>query len=236
MRQVTFAGVRTSIQVRYDLPDFSTTTKPTTSQINVMINQSAARLSALLVASFGDDYFTTTATITTTASVATSTLPTDFYKLRQLIWLRSTDDPVTIERASLDDFAYDSLMTATTWDGYDPVYRFQGASTIHWLPTPNAAYAVTCVYVASPATLSSDGDTIDVGPGWEEWIVQDVCVRLAQMREEDPQVYMAERADCETRIRSQAPGRDPYALVQARDVRSTRLRGLSSPRGPWWGR
>ena len=60
MRQVTFAAVRTAIQVRYDLPDFSTTTKPTTTQINVMINQSAARLSALLVAAFGDDYFTTT--------------------------------------------------------------------------------------------------------------------------------------------------------------------------------
>ena len=90
MRQVTFATVRTAVQTRYDLPDFSTTTKPTTTQINAMINTSAARLSALLVASFGDDYFTTTATITTVASTATSTLPTDFYKLRSLIWLRST--------------------------------------------------------------------------------------------------------------------------------------------------
>ena len=233
MRQVTFAAVRTAIQVRYDLPDFSTTTKPTTAQINIMINQSAARLSALLVASFGDDYFTTTGTLTTVASTATTTLPTDFYKLRQLVWLRATDDPVEIMRASLDDYARYSLLTAVAWSGYAPVYRFQGASTLRWLPTPNAAYAVTCTYVAAPATLSADGDTIDAGPGWEEWIVQDVCVRLAQIREEDPSVYMAERADCETRIRSQAPGRDPYALVQARDVRSYRDRGLGSPRGPY---
>lgn len=224
MRQVDLSSLRSSVQLRYDLPAFSTTTKPTTAQVNTLINQSVQRLAALLISSFGDDYFTTTASTPTVANTSTTTLPSDFYKLRSLIWLRSTDDPVEIKRASLNDYEQDSLLAARTWSDTWPTYRFQGASTVRWLPTPNAVYTVTCTYVQTPAILSSDGDDVDVGPGWEEWIVQDVCVRIAQTFEEDPSVYIAERNDCERRIALQAPQRDPYAPRQIRDVMWSRPR------------
>lgn len=220
MRQVTFSTVREAIRVRYDLPTFSTTTKPATADVNVMINASCQRLSGILVETFGDDYFTKTAAIATVADTTTSSLPTDFYKLRSLNWLESTDNPVEIGRATLEDYAQESLLSSKAWESYPPVYRFQGASTIRWMPTPNAIYSVTCTYVYSPATLSADGDTIDAGPGWEEWLVNDVCLHLAHSREESRPEFAQERADTEARIRMQAPKRDMYAPIQARDVRS----------------
>lgn len=234
MRQVTFSTVRESVRVLYDLPAFSTNTKPTLAQINSMVNASAARLSGILCQYFGDDYFTKTATVATVASTATSALPSDFYKLRSLVWLQTSDNPVEIQRATLEDYAQESLLTARAWSEAAPAYRFQGASTIRWLPTPNAIYSVVCTYVFAPATLAADADTIDAGPGWEEWIVNDVCVRIAQLREEDPSVYMAERADCEQRIKGQAPQRDPYAVIQARDVRGMSRCGDGRGRGGWY--
>ena len=177
--------------------------------------------------------------LTTTPSVAKTTLPADFYKLRSLVWLQSTDNPVEVRRATLNDYVLDSLLTARSWQGMQPAYRFEGASSVRWLPMPSLAYSVTCVYVQAPATLTADADTIDAGPGWEEWIVNDVCVHIAQIREEDPSGYAAERQDCEGRIRSQAPDRDPFASKQVCDTRgavNSRARGLWQSNGRFYGR
>jgi hypothetical protein len=223
MRTISFSTLREAVRTRYDLPAFSTSTKPTTAQVNAMINASCSRFSALLCAAYGDDYFTTTATLSTVASTATTALPATFYKLRSLIWLRGADDPVPIHRASLSDYARLSLLTARAWIDDRPVYRFSSGSFVTWLPTPSAVYSVQCTYVATPVDLSADGDTAEVGPGWDEWIVEDVCAKLAQMREEDPSVFISERADTERRIKEQAPDRDESEPSAVRDVSGSRL-------------
>ena len=231
MRQVSFSTVRESVRVLYDLPTFSASTKPTEDAVDQLINESCSRLSGILIESFGDDYFTKTATVPAAADGETSPLPDDFYKLRSLTWLMSTDNPVEIQRATLEDYVRDAQLTAKSWNSEAPKYRFEGTSAIRWLPKPSASHSVLCTYVYV-LDLSADGDGIDVGPGWETWIANDVCVKIAQIREEDPSVFMAERADAEKRIRSQAPKRDPYAVVQARDMRhmSRRSDGL----GGWY--
>jgi hypothetical protein len=239
MRQVTLEEVREAIRVRYDLPAFTTSTKPTLEQVDALINVSAQRLSAILSAFFGDDYFTSTSPIATVIDNSLTALPSNLYKLRSLIWLRATDDPVEIHRATLDDYAAESLLAARSWADEAPKYRFSGPGHVWWLPRPNAVYTVTCTYVYHPFVLTGDSDTVDAGPGWEEWVVNDVCVRLANIREEDPSVYMAERADCEQRIKLQAPQRDPYASHQVRDrrgARSGRDAGVWQSNGRRYGR
>jgi len=225
MRTITFATLREAIRTRYDLPTFSTTSKPSTLQINAMINASASRFSGMLCAAYGDDYFTTTATLATTASVATTALPTGFYKLRSLIWLRGADDPVVVRRASIDDYARLSLLTARAWTSEMPRYRFTVGSVVTWLPTPSAVYSVACTYSKTPVDLSADGDTAEVGPGWDEWLVNDVCVKIAQMREEDPSVYMSERADLERHVMSESVDRDESEPSAVRDVSRRGLMG-----------
>ena len=218
MRTSLWSSVKEDIRVRYDLPEFSTNTFITSAMVLRMGSQSLQRRDALLTDAFGDDYSTAVATIATAANTATSALPADFFKLKQLIWLRSTDNPVRIERASPEDQTSDALLASVAWTNERPRYRFQGGSTIRWLPTPNAVYSVNCIYQKTPAELTSDSDEIQDGPGWCEWIVADVCVRIAQRFEQDPSVYMAERADCEQRIKAQAPDRDELSPMAVRDV------------------
>ena len=220
MRQVTFESLRTAIQVRYDLPAFTTATKPTLEQINVLINASASRLSGLLCEAYGDDYFTTASMIQTAQDNSLTSLPTSFFKLKSLIWLRGPDDPVEIIRASVEDYARRSLLSSRAWTGEAPSYRLNRNSQVWWLPRPNAIYDVTCTYVQTPFDLVDETDTVEAGPGWEEWVVNDVCVRIAQIYEQDPSVYMSERSECEQHIRSQAPDRDETQAMSIRDVRS----------------
>lgn len=218
MRQVTLEALRESVRVRYDLDDFTTSTKPTLVQVDDMINASAVRLSALLCACYGDDYFTTSAPLVTTADNSLTSLPTNFYKLKHLIWLQGTDTPVEIRRATPEQYARESLLGSRAWASHAPSYRLQRNSQVWWLPRPSAAYDVTCTYVQTPLSLASDSDDIEAGPGWEEWLVNDVCVKIAQVYEQDPGVYMSERNDCEQRIKSQAPDREELEPMAIRDT------------------
>lgn len=216
-RTVTFANLRTAIQARYDLPAFSTTTWLTTSQVNTMINASVQALSAMLIEAYGDNYYTTSSSLTTTSGVNLTSLPTRCYKLLTLWWVRGTDDIVKVSRGNLDDLRLANY-ASKSWSEYKPRYRLQGTSSVQWLPTPNAAYTVTCDYVQLPAELSADGDTFEAGPGWEEWCVADVCRKIAAREEKDITSWMGERADAEARIRAQAPERDEGEALSVRDT------------------
>lgn len=239
MRQVTFSQIRESVRTEYDLATFTTTTKPTLSQVNIMINKAAARLSGILVELYGEDYFTASTSLSATSAAATTTLPTDFYKLRQLIWMRDANTPYEVPLATIDDYTDDSQLAARAWTDEAPKYRFEGANVVRWLPRPSATYSVTCVYMRTPVDLSADGDTVDSGPGWEDFIVNDVCRVIAKAREEDPSPYLADRADAEARIRRQAPQRAPFAGQQVRDARgavSRRDAGVWQQNGRSYGR
>jgi hypothetical protein len=209
--------MREAIRVRYDLPTFSTTTWLTTSAVNAMINSSVQALSAILMESYGDNYYTTSASLTTTANTGTTSLPTRCYKVLQFWWVRGTDDIVKVERGNADDLRYANY-AARSWDQMRPRYRLQGTSTVQWLPIPSQAYTVACDYVQLPAELSADGDTFEAGPSWEEFVVADVCRKIAAREEKDISQWMAERGDAEARIRSQAPERDEGEALAVRDT------------------
>lgn len=216
-RTVSLSTLREAVRTRYELPAFSTTTWCTTAQVNSLINESLQAYYALLMECYGEEYFSTSSTIT--ASSATTSFPTRCHKILNLWWLRGTDDVVRIHRGSADDLLLANY-AAKSWNEYCPKYRLQGTATILWLPTPSTSYNVRCDHVALPADLSADGDTAEFGPGWEMQTVADVCQKLAQREEKDPTVFMAERAEWEARIRRQAPDRIEGEPLQLRDVTS----------------
>jgi hypothetical protein len=231
-RTTTFALLKEAIRTRYDLPAFSSTTHITTTQINALTNDSLQGYYALLLSLYGDEYYSTSSTIT--ASSATTAVPTRCLKILNLWWLRGTDDVVRIQRGSADDLLLANY-ASKTWTEYGPKYRLQGTGTILWLPTPSTSYNVRCDHVALPADLSADGDTLFSGAGWEQWVIADVCQKLAQREEKDPSVFMAERAGWEARILAQAPDRTEGEPLQLRDVTSAgmsayALRNLLSQR------
>ena len=216
-RTVTLSEVRELVRTQYDLPAFSTTTWVTTALVNSLINSSLAAYYGLLTECYGDNYFTTSATITTSAGVNLSSLPSRCSKVLRLWWVRGTDDVVPISRGSADDLVLASY-AARSWDDYSPRYRLSGISAIQWLPTPNAAYDVLCDHVAIPVDLSADGDTFEAGPGHEFFVVNDVCARLAIREEKDPSAFMAERARFEQLIQTQAGERHEGDALTLRDA------------------
>lgn len=217
-RTSTLALVREEIRVRYDLPSaFSSTTFVTTTAVNAMINSSLQAYYGLLQEMYGDNYFATSTTITTTPSTATTALPSRFNKLLALHWTRGTNDVVKLRPANVDALSRYG-MGATSWNEYTPCYRITGTSNIEWFPTPSAAYSVRCDYVALPADLSADGDPFEAGNGWEEWVVLDVCRKIAGKEQVDAGPWLRERDDFERRIRAQAPDRDEGEPLTLRDV------------------
>lgn len=215
-RTVTLSTVREAVRTRYDLPAFSTTTFVTTATVNAWLNESLQALYGMLQSAWGDDYFTTQTTITTTASQGYTAYPTRFVKLRALAWVRGTNDVVKLERAAQDDIDV-SHWTARAWTTYVPSYRLT-LDGIRWYPVPSAQYTLVISYVQAPADLSADGDTFDAGPNWEEWVICDVCAKIADREEKDPSVWLAKRGQAELRIRESAPQRDEWRPQQVRDL------------------
>jgi hypothetical protein len=223
-RTQTFAWLQEEVRQRYDLANYSTTTWSTTTSIKSMANSSLQAYYALLTECYGDNYFAKNATLTTTAGQATTDLPTDFAKLKALVWQRGTDDPVMLKRAQRSD-EYLIGMSSQGWSTWEPKYELFGLTTVRWYPKPNDVYSVLIDYIYTPADLSGDSDTFPAGQGWEDWVVLDICRKLAARDDKDPGVFLAELQDIERRVRAQAPERDEG---EARTLRDATYHGESA--------
>ena len=133
-RLVTLTSLKEDIRQLYDLPAWSTTSFVTDVAVTRLINTSLQAYYAVLVECYGDDYFDQEGTITTVASVDVSSLPSTFVKLRKLVWVRGTNDVVTLRRADAE-YAVLSAYASQSWEVYVPRYRLQ-SQTIKWYPTP----------------------------------------------------------------------------------------------------
>lgn len=216
-RTITLAEVREAVRVRYDLPAFSTSSFVTTAMVHAFINGSLQTYYGLLNACFGDDYFAATVNLTTTAGVATTALPPRFVKLKTLMWERVAGDVVLLRRAQIDDISV-ALGAEQGWTSYEPRYRLFGTSTVRWFPKPDAVYTVACDYIQLPADLTADADTFEAGPGHEEYVILDVCKKIAQREEKSLEEWAGLRSEIEARIRSQAPERDETDGLVLRDA------------------
>lgn len=215
-RTVTFAAVREAVRTRYDLPLFSETTFVTETLVNALINEELARYYGLLLELYGDDYLDSTDTLTTSAGVGLTSLPTDFAKLRRLCWVRGANDVVVLRRANADELALGDH-DAVSWHECVPEYRLQGQA-ISWYPPPSQAYTISITYSAMPSALEEDAEFFVAGPGHEGFVIYGVCAMIALREEKDPGTWLAMRSDLEKRIRDQAAERDEAEGYAVRDV------------------
>jgi len=219
LTRVALSTIREDCRLEYDLPAFSSTGFVTTTNVTRLINLALKDYYALLLACYGDDYFDTETTLTTTSGVELSSLPTGFEKLRKVLWLRGTDDVVEIKPASSEDRALGGY-DAKSWDAYGPRYRLQGG-TIRWYPKPADAYSVQLVYAALPADLVADEETFEAVPSAESYIINEVCRRIA-VRQDSERVgtFAYERDRAEQRIRIYASERDEAEPQTLRGIKS----------------
>lgn len=230
-RLIELSALRESVRQRYDLGQFSATSWTTDAAIDAELNASLQSFYALLLSCAWDEYFGRVTDLTTTAGVDMSSLPPRFFRLHDLTWLRAPDEPYPIRPAE-SPHAELSGLVPRDWDSICPRYRLHGMNTLRWLPAPSAAYTVRCTYSALPPDLVADTDPFDAGPGWDEWVVSDVCAKLATREEKETGPYLTRRADAEGRIREQAPVRGDVSTDLLLDDRG-RLRDGSFGTAGW---
>lgn len=237
MLTVALSVLREKVRQRYDLEPFSTTTFVSTALVNEMINEAVESLYALMAEARSDEYMTFEETITASSGVASLSLSTltsaTFVDLRRVYWLESTNEPVELESGTIEDF-YQRSEVAEGWDEYTRHYLLR--DQLYWLPIPNATQTLRIVYVGMPAALSADGDTVSLQPGWDQFIVYDVCAKIAAKEESDVATWLALRDRIALDVRGQRERNKGGAKGAGRQARDRRGARTSKRRRVWpWG-
>lgn len=151
-----------------------------------------------------------TATVSTTASTASTAFPTDFKKIRSLY--KTSDTKAVLPQMSLDDLKARFIESSNA----QPEAFALAENKIHWGPIPDATYSFTCLYVEKLANLSQANQTnwlIEEHPdvyyygtlmqaelfGWNDersqWFGETTMETLAQIKAWDAMRRRGERHD-----------------------------------------
>lgn len=206
---VTLATVRTLVRQRTDTVN---TTFVTDTELNGWINDSASELWDLLVEAYGEDYYTTVTDITTTANQEFITIPTGVYQVKGVYsYILQGSDRVRapLYRSSLVDMLTDQRTPGWSVSrGYcDATYRIV-ADHIYVAPLPTAVYTLELWYIPTFPQLTVDGSTFDAYNGWHEYVVCDVCMKVAQKDQADVTVFAAQKTALAQRISRMKTERD----------------------------
>lgn|SRR6478609_994120 len=202
------ARVRTLLQLRTEVrqrADMEGDSHVTDAEITRFVNQSCARLHAMMV-DYDEAYFMCRATLTTVAGTALYAVSkidgveTGFYKLLHVAaningWQRSLDRWTPEKRTLYEN--------ASTWgvQALPVSYRLSiqsnnasaGGVGLFFSPTPDGAYVITVDYVPSFVDLVADGDNYWSGDGWEEWVVLDAAIKCLTKEESSTTDLVNER-------------------------------------------
>ena len=201
----------------------------TDSDITEFINQSIADLRDQLAIKFGDEYFETETTLTTTSGVATVALPSDFYIETGIFWINGSDKLRIMKATNVDAEEY---ITGAGWTSFfDVRYRIQAAN-VKFYPTPLGVHSVTFKYIPSAVRLTMGSDTFDGYNGFEEWVVLDAAMKCLEREgnDEDLSLLAQRKARQEERIEHMA-ARDFNEPAKIQDTRS----GNAARPGGGWG-
>jgi hypothetical protein len=201
-------------RVRMNAPAFTASTQITTTAALNLLKFSARRLSSKLRRAYGSDYFTRTGTLTTQADLNSVSLPQDFTDLRQIAWVRDSGPSIPLEVASVDEFLTPGELSQA-WAGA-PKYRLQG-NVVQFFPCPNAVYTLS-LYYDTGIFVTAASDTMIIQPGWEEWLINDFCVKVRQSQNKEAGDFIRERAIAEEEILKEASQRDRFQNHTVRDT------------------
>ena len=167
---------------------------------NIYINSAWKELYNLLVTSYGDDYFATVGTPSTTDGVNTLfALPADFFKLLAVDQAVNGGNGAWV---NVPPFAMQDRNRFSNFAGQ--------------IPPAGLVYRLT--YIPRPVAMVNDGDSVDGIAGWEDYIVVRAAIKAMVKEESDPSALAAELASIRQNIIEMAPNRDaanPPTVVDA---------------------
>lgn len=217
-RTVTRSTLRTRVRQRTDTVN---STFVSDAELDAWLDDAVAEYRDLIVGAFGEDYYTTSTTFTTTSgtqSYALGTVAPTFYKLSQL-YVKDGSYRCPIHKITLKDLLEDTRNSGWTFNrGYSDVgYRVVG-DNLMFAPVPAGTHTVELWYVPAAPVFANDSATMDGIDGWDEFVVATVAVRVAIKEESDPSGHMDARSRAEKRIISMADPRDESAGDYVQDT------------------
>ncbi len=189
---------------------------------NRQINKGFMELVDLLVASDPERYYSTD-TISTTSGTREYAVNDDVRSVIGVDLVLDTDERVPLEPLRTQDRIGPGALQTVRYPFPRYVLRGNGEGTrLHFDPDPGTN-TYELIYVAQPARLSADADTIDGFAGWEDY-VSTYAARMMKIKlEEDASELTIELEKIKARIRSVADERDagsPPVIVNVRRRRS----------------
>ena len=205
-------------------------------EVQTYINVGLSELHDLLIQTYGQDYYISSKTITTTSGIDTYPLndstssydiaATDFYKLRGIdaklngnVW--STLIPFNFNERNLNQQG----SITNVWGLTNTRYRLVGENLI-FTPSPNSSMDVKIWYIPTAQQFIQVGTTppsastvtFDDINGYAEYVIIDAAIKCLQKEESDVQVLFAQKAAMKRRIEEAASNRDAGSPLSVSDV------------------
>lgn len=228
---LTVSQVQERARLLAELPAFTTNSQVDSATVLEWTKASLRQLAALVKTNGGEQYLVSASTLTTTAnvpSVAFAPGNVPYPDLVRLTWQRDSQTEIPLERANVDEM--DPYPAKWSQGAAGPIrYRVMG-QTIRLFPTPDAVYTLN-LYSTGTISVTDVNSTVDFRDLWDDWVVNDLCVRIRVRQQKDASEFLSERSRLEGMIVGTLR-RDKYRGQQARDMRTND--GESVSRARWW--
>jgi len=192
-------------------------------EFNYYVNSALQELHDILIQSYGEDYYTTSVTFTTTGGTDSYDLSTiipagNFYKMRGVDAQLNGDDYFTLHRFNFNE--RNRFQNFGVWDyvGITNVrYNIIG-STLKFSPAPDSAISVRLWYIPNFTKLTLDADTFDDINGYSDYVVASAARRAMLKEESNTSALDNEILFLKTRIEEASKNRDAGNSESIRDI------------------
>lgn len=187
------------------------------SELQTLIESSLAELYDLIVDSNPDWFMKTTPqTVSVVNGTQSYALAADVYKVLGVDVLDTDGDWVTMQQFNWGERnQFQDSGAERRWARY----RIMGKN-IFIAPPPTWSGSVRIWYVPTHETFASGADTVEDGypKNWEEYVVTDVLIKLADKEEKDATLLVAQKAALRERMTRLSSTRDDGEPSTVRDT------------------
>lgn len=217
---ITLAQLRLESRQRSDMTN---STFVTDSELNNYINNSIAELHDILVQSYGEDYYVSEASFTSTSNTASYALNTiissgDFYKIKGIDAKLNKSDWFSLKPFNFNE-RNKNATTGLNGGIVQVRYRIVG-SNIMFTPTPDAGTDIKLWYIPIAQTLVDDADIYNDLNKFSEYVIIDAAIKMMQKEESDVSVLLNQKQAIKRRIEEVANNRDAGSGDSVSDVHS----------------
>jgi hypothetical protein len=180
--------------------------------LDAWINEGNQKLHGMLVEAMGEEYVSSSTSLTTVAGTATYALPSGFFKLYgvDLTYHGDTHALLPYMRSERAAYQQEELVLRGP-----PRYSLVG-SNLKLQPTPQSVMTGTIYYAPEATVLSSGTDAVNYPNGWEKYVVLYAAIQALLKEESSVTGLRQELAEVEKEIERAKEARDyanPKTLV-----------------------